>query len=399
MTAAPAPRRLPIDSGYLMEVLIDLLEIPSPTGRTDHVQQYIGERLAGMGIDFELTRRGSIQAVIPGRRNGPVRGVVVHSDTIGCIVTGLKDNGRLAVRPVGTHSARFSEGADVRVFTDDLNAVVTGTVLPLKASGHRYNDQVDTQGVGWEQVEVRVDAPVHDAAGLRGLGVNVGDLVALISHPTLTATGYIKARHLDDKAGVAAVLAAVRSLLRHDVVVPVDTHILVTCFEEIGHGASHGIHPELSEMVGIDTAVVAPGQESREDLPVVVMGDGVGPFDYHLSRRLIALAEEHGIGCVRDVFEHYRSDLASAVESGADTRTALLAFGVDATHGWERTHLDGLIRLAKLVTVYLQSDLVFPEWDATATGDLEDFPSLAVQPASEEGPREGPIGVEEPGGE
>ncbi len=394
--SGPAP--LPIDRAYLMEVLVDLLEIPSPSGRTDHAMQYIGERLAGLGIDFALTRRGAIQATLHGRRSGPARGVVVHADTIGCIVTALKDNGRLSVRPVGTHSARFSEGANVRVFTDDLNAVITGTVLPLKASGHRYNEEVDSQGVGWEHVEVRVDAPVHDREGLRALGVNVGDLVALISHPNITASGFIKARHLDDKAGVAAVLAAVRSVLSHGVSLPMDTQVLVTCTEEIGHGASHGIHPNLAETVGVDTAVVAPGQESREDMVCVAMGDGVGPFDYHLSRRLIGLAEEHGIGCVRDVFEHYRSDLAAAVESGADTRTALLAFGVDATHGFERTHIDGLVGLAQLLTVYLQTDLVFPEWDAEDGGELQDFPSLAVQPASEEGPREGPIGVEDPAG-
>lgn len=389
------PARLPIDRAYLLEVLVDLLEIPSPSGRTDHAMQYIGERLAQMGVDFGLTRRGAIQATLPGRRPGPGRGVVVHADTIGCIVTRLKDDGRLAVRPVGTHSARFSEGADVRVFTDDLGAVITGTVLPLKASGHRYNDEVDTQGVGWEHVEVRVDEPVRDAAGLRDLGIDVGDLVALLSRPTITPSGFIKARHLDDKAGVAAVLAAVRSLLSHGTSLPVQTQVLVTCTEEIGHGASHGLHPDLAEVVGVDTAVVAPGQASREDMVCVAMGDGVGPFDYHLSRHLTGLASDNGIACVRDVFEHYRSDLAAAVESGADTRTALLAFGVDATHGFERTHTDGLVGLAELLTSYLQADLVFPEWDAGDGGDLEDFPSLAVQPASEEGPREGPIGIEE----
>ena len=123
------------------------------------------------------------------------------------------------------------------------------------------------------------------------------------------------------------------------------------------------------------------------------MADGVGPFDYHLSRRLLTLAAEHGIPAVRDVFVHYRSDLAAALESGADSRTALLCFGVDATHGHERTHMDGLVHLAELLTVYLQTDLVFPDWDRVERGDLQDFPSLAVQPASEEGPREGPIGI------
>ena len=393
-TTRATPRRLTVDRDYLTEVLVDLLEIPSPSGRTDHVTQYVGERLASLGVPFTLTRRGAIQAKLEGARDDAGRCIVAHTDTIGCIVTGLKENGRLSVRPVGTHSARFSEGAAVRVFTDDLSAIITGTVLPLKASGHRWNDEVDTQGVGWEHVEVRVDERVASVADLRALGIDVGDFVALLSQPTISESGFIKARHLDDKAGVAAMLAAVKRVREDDVTLPVAVQLLITCTEEIGHGASYGLDDRVAEVVALDTAVVAPGQQSREDAVCVVMGDGVGPFDYHLTRKLATLAADHGVDCVRDVFEFYRSDLSAAIESGADVRTALLAFGVDATHGHERTHLDGLVQLAELLTVYLQSDLVFPEWDTGDGGELEDFPSLAVQPAQEEGPREGPIGVE-----
>lgn len=388
------PRPLRIDRGYLEQVLVELLEIPSPSGRTDHVMQYVGERLAALGLPFVVTRRGAVLATLDGSRDEVDRTVVVHTDTIGCMVRRLKENGRLEVRPVGTHSARFSEGAHVRVFTDDLDAVITGTVVPLKASGHRYNDEVDSQGVGWDHVEVRLDERVDDVAGLRALGIEVGDFVALLSTPIVTAGGFVNARHLDDKAGVAAVLAAFKQVIDEGVQVPVNAHLLITCTEEIGHGASHGVDSRVAEIISVDTAVVAPGQQSREDAVCVGMADGVGPFDYHLSRRLTSLAREHGIPCVRDVFEHYRSDLAAALESGADSRTALLGFGVDATHGHERTHMDGLVHLAELLTLYLQTDLVFPEWDAEPDGELEDFPSLAVQPASEEGPREGPIGID-----
>lgn len=151
----------------------------------------------------------------------------------------------------------------------------------------------------------------------------------------------------------------------------------------------------VAEIVSVDTAVVVPGQQSREDAVCIAMADGVGAFDYHLSRRLAAIARDHGLPSVRDVFQHYRSDLAAALESGADSRAALVGFGVDATPGAERTHLDGLVHLAERIALYLQSDLVFPEWDAGGRGDLGDFPSLAVQPAGEEGPQEGPIGVVE----
>lgn len=379
---------------YVQVVLQELLDIPSPTGRTDHVMQYVGERLDALGLPFVVTRRGAIMATLDGARNdGADRAVVVHTDTIGCMVKRLKENGRLEVKPVGTHSARFSEGAHVRVFTDDLESVITGQILPLKASGHRYNDAVDVQGVGWELVEVRVDEPITDIDGLRALGIDVGDFVALLSNPHLTPGGYLKARHLDDKAGVAAVLGAFKAVLDAGVPIPVSAHLLFTCTEEVGHGASHGLDPDVAEIVSIDAAVVAPGQQSREDAATIAMGDGVGPFDYHLTRKLASLATEYGVDAVRDVFDHYRSDVAAAVEAGAHARVALLGFGVDATHGHERTHLVGLEHLAQLVSLYLQSDLVFPEWDAEPEGELADFPSLAVQPAHEEGPQEGPIGV------
>lgn len=388
------PAGLPLDLKYLKQVMLELLEIPSPSGRTDHVMQYVGERLSGLGMPFSLTRRGAIAAYLEGRRTtGADRAVVVHTDTIGGMVRRLKENGRLELKPIGTHSARFAEGAHVRIFTDELDRMYSGQVLPLKASGHRYHDDVDRQGVGWEQVEVRVDEPVVDEAGLRALGIDVGDFVAFLPWPSITPAGYVKARHLDDKAGVAAVLTAFKAVIDAGIRPPVTAHLLITCTEELGHGASHGLDTDVAEIVSVDAAVVAPGQQSQEHTATVAMGDSVGPFDYHLTRKLASLAAEHGVEVVRDVFDFYRSDVAAAVEAGAHARVALLGFGVDATHGHERTHLDGLRHLSQLLSLYLQADLVFPEWDAEPEGELADFPSLAVQPASEEGPREGPIGV------
>lgn len=205
---------LPLDLDYLRQVLIELLDIPSPSGRTDHVQQYVGERLSALGIPSTLTRRGALSACLPGpRETGADRAIVVHTDTIGGMVKRLKENGRLELKAIGTHSARFAEGAHVRIFTDDLERVITGQVLPLKASGHRYNEAVDEQGIGWEQVEVRVDEPVEDIDGLRALGIDAGDFVAFLPNPTVTPSGYVKSRHLDDKAGVAAVLTAIKAMV------------------------------------------------------------------------------------------------------------------------------------------------------------------------------------------
>ncbi len=371
----------PVDVDYLTSTLMELLRVPSPSGRTDAVMQVVGQHIEALGLPVDLTRRGMLRATLRGRTDVVRRAVVVHADTIGLMVKRVKDNGRLEVVPVGSHSARFSEGAHVTIFTDDFDEVYTGTVLPLKSSGHTFGDEIDTQGVGWQVVEVRIDEPVASAADVHALGVQVGDFVALDAAPQITRHGYVKSRHLDDKAGLAACLAALKALRDAELPLAVTAQFLVTIGEEVGFGATHGLAPELAELVAVDNAVVAEGQTSREDHVSVGMLDMTGPFDYHLSRRLHALAREHDIPAVRDVYRHYRSDAAPALEAGMEARAALLGFGLESSHGHERTHLDGLVALARLLVVYLQSGLTFDEWDRAEHGDLADFPSDSVQPA------------------
>ena len=373
-----------IDLTYLNDVLLRLLRIPSPSGRTDVVMQTVGELVEEIGVPFDVTRRGVLRATVAGETPAVARAVVVHADTIGAMVKRLKENGRLEVVPVGTHSARFAEGAHVTVFTDDPVRTHTGTVLPLWSSGHAFGDDIDTQGIGWHQVEVRVDERVESVADLQALGIAVGDFVALDANPQITANGYVKSRHLDDKAGLAACLTALKAVAASPDPVPVTARLLVTIGEEVGFWATHGFDSGVAELVAVDNAVVAPGQASREDAVNVGMLDMTGPFDYHLTRRLIGLARENDVPVVRDVYRHYRSDAAPALEAGVEARTALLGFGVDSSHGHERTHLDGLAALARLLVAYLRSDLTFAEWDRSDHGPLEDFPSMRVQPAPRE---------------
>ena len=166
------PKRLPIDMEYVVDVLLHLLRTPSPSGRTDEIMRFLGEEIEKIGLPFELTRRGSLVAQLHGEEYKAAKAIVVHADTIGCMVKRLKDNGRLEVVPVGTFSARFAEGARVRIFTDDKNRQYTGTVLPLKASGHAFGDEIDIQKVAWEQVEVRVD-PLQPDFNLAALNTNL----------------------------------------------------------------------------------------------------------------------------------------------------------------------------------------------------------------------------------
>lgn len=371
------------DRAWMIDTLLALLQTPSPAGRTDAVMQLIGDIFDDFGVPFTLTRRGALTAELPGESATIDRALAVHADTIGCMVRSLKENGRLELVPVGTFSARFATGARVRIFSDDPDEFITGTVLPLKASGHRFGDEIDTQPTNWESVEVRVDRKVSSREDLVKLGVNVGDFVALIASPELTADGFIVSRHLDGKAGVAVALALAKHFSENKVVLPHRTTIMVTITEEVGHGASHGLPADVAELISVDNAVCAPGQHSIEDGVTIPMADMHGPFDYHLTRKLCRLAEEQGIRFVRDVFRYYRSDAAAAIEAGAGTRAALVGFGLDGSHGWERTHIDSLEAAYNLLHCWLRTPLTFAKWDAKPSGPLRDFPS-SKQPAPTE---------------
>lgn len=373
-------RTLDIDTDYLLDIMLELLRIPSPSGFTDEIVHFTGEELKRLGLTFELTRRGAIRANLPGALRSPDRALVVHLDTLGAMVKNLKSNGRLEVVPIGTWSSRFAEGARVTIFTDQNRH--RGTILPLKASGHTYNLEIDTQPVSWEHLEVRVDEHSFGRDDLAALGFNIGDFIAVDPQPEVSENGYINSRHLDNKAGVATLLAATKALVEGRIALPVDCHLLFTISEEVGSGASAVLHQDVAEMVTIDNGTPAPGQNSRESGVTIAMKDEIGPFDYHLTHKLLTLCQEHGIAHQRDVFRYYRSDSASALDAGNDIRTALLCFGVDGSHGYERTHIDALRSLATLLTLYVQSEPTFLR-DRDTLGSLEGFPTQTMESVEE----------------
>ncbi|MGP0175189.1 osmoprotectant NAGGN system M42 family peptidase [Pseudomonas sp. NCHU5208] len=362
------------DLEYLQKVLLEMLAIPSPTGFTDTIVRYVAERLEELEIPFELTRRGTIRATLRGRQSEYERfdrAVSVHLDTIGAAVREIKENGRLGLAPVGCWSSRFAEGSRVSLFTD--NGVIRGSVLPLLASGHAFNTAVDTLPVSWDHVELRLDAYCATRADCDALGISVGDFIAFDPLPEFSESGHISARHLDDKAGAAALLTALKSMRDHGLQPLIDCHPLFTITEEVGSGAAAALPWDVSEFVGIDIAPVAPGQQSSEHAVSVAMQDSGGPYDYHLSRQLLRLAAENEIAVRRDLFRYYHSDAQSAVAAGHDIRTALLAFGCDATHGYERTHIDSLKALTQILTAYVLSPPVFASDAQPAQGSLERF--------------------------
>jgi putative aminopeptidase FrvX len=258
----------------------------------------------------------------------------------------------------------------VTIFGDDCQH--RGQILPLKAAGHAFDEAIDTCPIGWDYIEVRVDTPANSAEDLHAAGLNVGDIVAIDTGYDVQ-NGFITARHLDNKAGSAAMLAALEALCLAGVQPLLDTSWLFTISEEVGSGASAVLHGDIAELLAVDNGVVAPGQNSSEHGVTVAMGDMSGPFDYHLTHHLLRLVNQHHVPHQRDVFRYYRCDAASAIEAGADIRTGLICFGVDGSHGWERTHVSALRHLAHLIIAYALSGPAVRR-DRAELATIEGFP-------------------------
>jgi len=348
---------LPVDEDYVLDILKRLLFTPSPAGYTDRIVHLACDELDALDVPFELTRRGAIRATLKGEQESPDRAVVAHLDTLGAMVKNLKPNGRLHIVPVGHWNARFAEGARVTIHSE--MGTYRGTILPMKASGHTFGPEIDKQACGWDHVEVRVDERTYKESDLLRLGIHIGDFISIDTNLEIAENGYINSRHLDDKAGVAVLFGALKMIVENKLPLPVDCHVLFTISEEVGSGASAVLHQDVAEMVSIDNGTTAPGQNSSEFGATIAMADMTGPFDYHLTQRMLQLCQEFEIPHQRDIFRYYRSDSAAAIEAGNDLRTALVCFGIDASHGYERIHWHSLESLVKLFSIYMQSPPLF----------------------------------------
>ncbi len=371
-----------IDKEYLADILRQLLSVPSPSGMTDEIVRLVCGELDTLSIPYKLTRRGAIRAKIAGKKGRPARAVVGHLDTLGAMVKELKKNGRPGIVPIGTWSSRFAEGARVAIHADSGD-IYEGTVLPLKASGHRYNEEVDQQPTTWPNLEIRLDEICSSLNELWDHGIRVGDFVSFHTELRTSSSGFLNSRFLDDKAGVASMLAAAHALKNLGTAPSLGCSLLFTISEEVGVGASHILRGDVAEMVSIDNGTIAPDQNTCEFGVTLAMKDSSGPYDFHLTKHLINLCMNNKIEFSRDIFLFYRSDAAAALEAGNDIRTALVCFGLDASHGYERTHISSLLSVAALIALYISSPPLF-EKEENVIGLEKEYPliktSMEIKP-------------------
>jgi len=346
---------LTIDREDLVRRLVELLQIPSPTGRADAAVDYMERAFADLGVETRRTRKGALLAVLPGQDpTAPARALAAHVDTLGAMVKEIKPSGRLKLTRIGSYPWFTVVGEYCTVHTLD-GRQYTGTVVPVRASVHVHGPEM--KEIKWEDddVEVRLDERVSDPEGVRALGIGVGDFVSWDPRTVVTPAGFIKSRHLDNKAAAAVFLAAARVLRETGRQPTATTYLFISNYEEVGHGAAAGIPPEVAEIVAVDMAAVGRGQTSDEFSCTICVMDSDGPYDYALSRRLIQLARAHGIPHQVDIYPYYGSDAGAALQAGLEARHALMGPGVDASHSYERTHVEALEATARLVLAYVLS--------------------------------------------
>ncbi len=336
--------------------LVGLLNTPSPTGYHSEAIAYVETHFAALGIRglaLRRTPKGALVITWPGDQETAPRGLTAHIDTLGLMVKEIKSNGRLKLTMLGGYMWNAVEFEGVTIQTHD-GAQYRGTVLPVKASVHIHRDAGDATRSA-DTMEVRVDARVSNADETRELGIEVGDFVFLDPRVEITDTGFVRSRHLDDKASVAAIYGAFRALHTAGARPAQTVTTVIANYEEVGHGASAGFPDNLSELVAVDMAAVGEGQNSDEFSVGICVKDAGGPYHAELTRKLRALAERAGIPYKPDIYPYYGSDGEAYWRAGGAAQVALIGPGVDASHAYERTHQDSLIHTAHLIARFLLS--------------------------------------------
>jgi putative aminopeptidase FrvX len=343
-----------IDTTYLLNFLTEILNTPSPTGFSHRAIAFTEQALAAFPeLRLSHTRKGALVAEWPGQVSTTPRAITAHADTLGAMVKEIKSSGRLKLTAIGGVTWNTVEGEGCTVFTNKGNTV-RGSILFEKASSHVHGREVNEGKRDNENMEVRLDARTTDEEGTRSLGIEVGDFVAFDPRVEVV-NGFVRSRHLDDKACVACVLAAVKALHDAGMQPAQKTTLLISNYEEVGHGAAAGIPPETAELLVVDMAAVGEGQTSDEFHSSLCVKDSGGPYHHGLSQHLRSLAETHNIPFKVDIYPHYGSDGEAFWHAGGDVSVALIGPGVDASHNYERTHLEALVATAQWVVAYLLS--------------------------------------------
>lgn len=331
--------------------LNNLLSISSPTGYTENIINYIKNELNNLNIQYSTTNKGCLIITFPGKNSEYQRTLSAHVDTLGAMVKEIKSSGTLAFASVGSFMMNSVEGENCTIFTLD-NKEYSGTIQTMKPSVHINGDESRELKRIPENMEIVLDEKVFSKKDVESLGISIGDFIGFDTRTLFTQSGFIKSRHLDDKASVAILLYVAEYLHNKKIVLPYTLNMLISTYEEVGHGAAF-IPCNTKEFMSVDMGAPGNGQNSSEYSVCICAKDSSGPYDYNFRKKLIKLCKDNNISYKIDIYPHYGSDASAAVNAGWDIKTALIGPGVFASHAYERTHIDAITSTLDLVLKYL----------------------------------------------
>ena len=336
---------------YIMDQAKALLAIDSPSGYTEEVTEYLLQEAARLGVPAQKTIKGGVLMDFGGQDAQDAVLLEAHVDTLGAMVAELKADGRLRLTPIGGLNANNAEAENCRVRTR-FSGVYEGTFQLCDASVHvngKYSETART----FDTCELVLDTDVHSAADVRALGIDVGDPVCFDPRPILTSGGYIKSRFLDDKLSAAILLGYARSLKQSGRIPARRIYAHFTVFEEVGHGGSSSVPAGVTEAISVDMGCVGKGLQCSERQVSICAKDSGGPYHYGVVTALVSAAKKAGVDYALDIYPHYGSDVEATLRAGFDLRHGLIGPGVYASHGYERSHLDGVSNTFRLLQAYL----------------------------------------------
>ena len=331
---------------YIGEQLKALTSIPSPTGFTHAVTDYVMKTLEEMSFAPERSTKGNVLVCLGGEGEPLV--LASHVDTLGAMVRSIKDNGRLRPTTLGGHQWSTADGENCTVHTRD-GRVCTGVVLNTEPSSHVADEKVETIE---KNMEILLDENVDTKDDVAGLGIQTGDIIAMDPRTVITKSGYIKSRFLDDKLSASVLLGLARAVAAGEVKLARKVSLLFTVYEEVGHGGAF-VPADTCEMISVDMGCVGDDLGCTERMVSICAKDSGGPYNYELVSALADTAKRLSLGYAIDVYPHYGSDVEATLRAGYDIRHGLIGPGVYASHNYERSHMDGVRNTYELLRAYV----------------------------------------------
>ena len=336
---------------FAWEQTAAVLAIDSPTGFTEDAAVWVKNAFENLGFSACRTTKGGVLVDLGGKDENDALMLAAHADTLGAMVAQIKGNGRLRLTALGGMSANNGEAENVKVYTRS-GKVIEGTLQLCNASVHVNGDYATAKRT-FDSTEVVLDEVVSSADDAKKLGIEVGDIVCFDPRTKRTESGYLKSRFLDDKLSVGILLGFAKYIADNNITLPRKTYIHITVYEEVGHGGSGSVPAGVTEAISVDMGCVGDGLACTERQVSICAKDSGGPYSYDVVGKLIEAAKKAGADYAVDVYPYYGSDVEATLRGGYDLRHGLIGAGVYASHGYERSHIDGVYNTLLVLTGYL----------------------------------------------